>query len=289
MRVVCIYIVILLYCGVSDCHLGKDCGEDPQTECLSFETCQNGKCALCTRKGLPCYNSGWPCCDGTTCESIPGLNITVCALNQNKCHVDSDCEGGLTCHIRGSGDRTAEKECVLCVAEGSRCYNPRSEHNPSQERIPVPVHPRDKPALKKPSDPPCCDGTTCELIPGSDTARCVPRQNKCQSDSDCVGGLRCVVRLNKCGICGSIDTLCTHNSNCCSNICFENKCATSRPQWARNRYFNGSSRKNCAPYLKTTCPEGEQCAYNFKTYPEPNYECVICESVQHSAHFYVCA
>ena len=83
----------------------------------------------------------------------------------------------------------------------------------------------------------CCEGTTCESIPFARTktmdnlaglprlmniSMCMPNNNNCQKDSDCSGGLGCIVRLGKCGFCKSIGKSCTlpyDKLECCSSYC----------------------------------------------------------------------
>jgi hypothetical protein len=71
----------------------------------------------------------------------------------------------------------------------------------------------------------CCAGTTCRPIPGLVNHHCRPNNNDCKSDSDCDtdhSGLRCLLRLDKCGLCKEDGELCEliHDTyECCSNFC----------------------------------------------------------------------
>ena len=68
----------------------------------------------------------------------------------------------------------------------------------------------------------CCKGTTCEPIPSLNTSMCMPNNNNCRKDSDCSGGLGCMIRLGKCGLCNSIGHRCTlpyDKLECCSSYC----------------------------------------------------------------------
>jgi hypothetical protein len=118
MRIV-IVIQVLLVCGISHCHIGQDCVSDEN--CLSFESCENGKCVLCTKQNAICSYGNWRCCEGTTCESIPGLEKEMCVPNNNNCRTDADCSGGLRCLARLG-------KCGLCHSNGEKCTLPYDKY-----------------------------------------------------------------------------------------------------------------------------------------------------------------
>jgi len=117
MRIVFVAEVILLLALGAHNVNGGHCGSD--ADCMSFESCQNGRCTLCTKEGAVCRTEflAWPCCDGSTCEYIPGLNTTMCVPRQNKCQTDSDCIGGLRCVVRLG-------KCGICRDFGEKCTLP---------------------------------------------------------------------------------------------------------------------------------------------------------------------
>lgn len=126
MRIIFVTQVLLLFCGVSHCHIGQDCSSDQN--CLSFESCENGKCVLCTKQNVLCSGIGnWRCCEGTTCEGIPGLVDNVdrqekmCVPNNNNCRTDADCSGGLRCLARLG-------KCGLCHTNGEKCTLPYDKY-----------------------------------------------------------------------------------------------------------------------------------------------------------------
>lgn len=69
---------------------------------------------------------------------------------------------------------------------------------------------------------PCCENTSCVHIPNLGVSMCKKNQNKCRTDSDCTGGLHCLIRLGKCGICLTNGERCTlphYTYECCSSYC----------------------------------------------------------------------
>lgn len=85
--------------------------------CFPWQTCVDNKCILCSKPSSFCGDSTWPCCPGTTCEPIPGLqNASQCVPNHNSCRTDADCKGGLRCDI------TLGK-CGICKSDGSVCLD----------------------------------------------------------------------------------------------------------------------------------------------------------------------
>lgn len=193
MRVVFVMQVILLLCGISNCHIGQKCASDEH--CLSFEACDDGKCVLCHKRYASCtFMSSWGCCKGNTCEEIPGL------LNEY----------------------------------------------------------------------------------GSQQSMCVPNNNRCKTNADCGGGLRCLARLGKCGLCHNNGESCSlpyDKYECCSSYCAihlndtvcadpslvgtitppkpEPKPEPERYTFNNNHGTNGSSRQSCQ--LSSDCPSGEKC------------------------------
>jgi hypothetical protein len=124
-------------------------------------------------------------------KSVQFLTLINCQHAGEICDSDSDCYPWLTCF---------NDECTPCRKVDTMC-DKNSTGYLSQ----------------------CCDGTTCELIPGfNGTSRCKPNRNKCLTDANCSGGLSCLLRLGKCGICNQIGTTCKlpyDTLECCSSYC----------------------------------------------------------------------
>lgn len=119
------------------------------------------------------------------------LLLFCCVNGQNKgspCQDDSDCNSWLAC---------VNNICTGCGKIGTTC---------------------------SPSMSPCCEGSYCLHIEAGNFSQCVPNNEtgNCVTDADCSRGLKCVIRLNKCGICKNDNEPCSmpyDDVECCSNFC----------------------------------------------------------------------
>ena len=215
MRVIFVTQVILLMCGVSRCHIGQDCSSDAEGNCLSFESCENGKCVLCTKQNAICGGlSNWRCCEGTTCESIPGLldnaetNGRMCVPNNNNCRIDADCSGGLRCIARLG-------KCGLCHSNGEKCTLPYDKYECCSSYCAINLN-----------NTVCADPSLVGLITDwSKTSRDINSPF------------------------GRVDTPTTTTTPKPARYDFNN-----------NPYAYGSSRQNCHKITGTVCPQGEKCS-----------------------------
>lgn len=120
------------------------------------------------------------------------LQIILLLLCKSTAHIGNNCSSNANCL---DFEKCENNTCVLCTSQNAVCYD---------------------------YSWPCCEGTSCQEIPNLNTSMCVPNNNNCKSDVDCVGGLRCIVRLGKCGICNSNGKHCTlpyDSLECCSSYC----------------------------------------------------------------------
>lgn len=101
----------------------------------------------------------------------------------------------------------------------------------------------------------CCKGKKCQPVVGSKLSMCLTEE-KCSNDSSCPAGLKCLVELQKCGVCKSdFETGCTDNSQCCSNHC-------RYSIFGRPRFCVTLTRPNCLPNL-SLCNSNEECCRGF--------------------------
>jgi hypothetical protein len=124
-------------------------------------------------------------------QTILLYNLGSCQHAGETCQIDEDCDSWLAC---------VNNVCTACRKVDTTC------------------EPTGSGFLSE-----CCPGTTCEIIPGLyGTSRCEPNKNKCLTDIDCSGGLKCLFRLGKCGMChpnGETCTLPYDSLECCSSYC----------------------------------------------------------------------
>jgi hypothetical protein len=92
--------------------------------------------------GIGTTTSRYECCPNTTCELIPGLNVSMCTGSsiRNNCVKDADCSAGLACLVRLG-------KCGICSPYGQKCTLPFS------------------PDLRSGADAECCSGY-CALYGG---------------------------------------------------------------------------------------------------------------------------
>jgi len=88
--------------------------------CYPWQSYINNECVSCGKLTTSCDNTTWPCCAGTTCEPIPGLQVSKCVQNQNKCTSNSDCAVGFKCLLRLG-------KCGICREDGGFCESPYHE------------------------------------------------------------------------------------------------------------------------------------------------------------------
>lgn len=273
--VVFVLQVVLLYNYVYNyvyASAGDRCFSD--ADCDPWLGCENNVCSWCKKETVVCNVNDTgilsKCCDGTTCESIPGLNLNWCAPNENKCTADTDCSHGLKCILRLG-------KCGVCLSDGEKCSLPYDTleccnswcaiNNNGQgicadprahiinlhqvpKRITTTTEPPppecvrnsdcrswmsciDNKCLKCTKETavcegandlwPCCPGTTCEKVPGTNMTWCLKNKNKCEVDADCPPSLKCIQSKKKCGICKGDNEPCSALGNgqqeCCSNFC----------------------------------------------------------------------
>src|SRR5574344_2572205 len=123
MKVSLIIQAILLF-KLGQCQIPGDIGSPCQKDedCYSYYACSNGVCTACAKLNAACTPGATgfleKCCDGTTCEPIPGLNNTnMCRRNNNNCLTDADCKKYEKCLFRLG-------KCGFCNANGERCTLP---------------------------------------------------------------------------------------------------------------------------------------------------------------------
>lgn len=119
------------------------------------------------------------------------FSLSSCHHTGDTCQKDSDCDYWLTC---------VNNVCDACRKVGTRC------------------EPGATGFLTE-----CCQGSTCEAIPGlNGTSQCRPNKNKCLSNRECSDGLKCLMRLGKCGMCRENGEKCSlpyDDLECCSSYC----------------------------------------------------------------------
>lgn len=123
-REVLLVLPILLLVDLYNCQSPGDIGSRCQRneDCHSYLACSHNVCTACVKPGIVCIPGATgflsKCCDGTTCELIPGLNGTSqCMPNSNNCQTNADCSYPYSCLFRFD-------KCGLCHPNGERCTLP---------------------------------------------------------------------------------------------------------------------------------------------------------------------
>lgn len=118
------------------------------------------------------------------------LTISSC---QRHCQTEKDCDGWLACE---------NNVCTKCGKIGTACGSGLTY--------------------------PCCDKSRCMPIAGGNFSQCLPDHfsGDCASDADCAYGLKCLLRIGKCGICKYTGSQCSpgmeqldQGLECCSGYC----------------------------------------------------------------------
>ncbi|ADO00346.1 hypothetical protein WIV_gp004 [Wiseana iridescent virus] len=124
-REVLLVLPILLLVDLYNCQNPGDIGSVCQRDedCHSYLACSHNVCTACVKNGVVCEPGATgflsKCCDGTTCELIPGFNGTsVCVPNHNNCKTNADCSYGTTACLFRLG------KCGFCHPNGERCTLP---------------------------------------------------------------------------------------------------------------------------------------------------------------------
>jgi hypothetical protein len=183
-------------------------------------------------------------------------SFCYCQHTGDTCHSNSDCDSWLTC---------INNECTACLRQDVRC-DPHTSGFDSQ----------------------CCEGTTCENIPGLNGSQCRPHENICSNDAQCSGGLKCLQRIGKCGLCHSNGEHCSlpyDDLECCSSYCNISTngsgVCTNLRHW--NRLYDNLSLirttlppRPCINFL-ALCETDSDCC-------QSNYHAIICATANHRVH-----
>jgi hypothetical protein len=175
----------------------------------------------CLPAGSRCTGSGTACCSPYGCTNLgtelgyrcadPGPNPPGCTPNAGTCSVSGDCCDGFC----------VNNACALCLPDGNNTCT---------------------------ADAQCCNGICSN---GTCTSQCLPSGARCTAGSGtpccspygCANlgtelGYRCADTSGSCGVGGSA---CSGNTQCCSGLCSNSKCAL------------------CLPNENTTCTTDAMC------------------------------
>jgi hypothetical protein len=226
MRVIFV-IQVLLLAGIH-CHIGQDCSSDEN--CLSFESCERGKCVLCTKQNAICSSDNWRCCEGNTCESIPGLEQKMCVPNNNNCRTNADCSGGLRCLARLG-------KCGLCHSNGEKCTLPYDTYECCSSYCAIHLNNTvcADPSLVETPTTPTTTTTTTTAVPERFTFNNNPYLNgssrkTCTSSTDCPSDEKCSLMSNYVSYPYFVCVKCLNNAVCpgpyesFTDCCFGQSC-----------------------------------------------------------------